>query len=192
MERRTARGNRLGLALLGVPLLAIGGYALARGLGGFGAARAEDRILLPEHGDYFAANRWLWWVIAALALVLALLGLRWLLAQSRRETLSGLRLEQGRDGTTEVEAAGVADALETDLTRHPAVQRAHADLTGTGTAPSVRLRLVVAEDTPLDVVRDHLDHRAIPRMRQALEVEHLPTVVRLGTGKPAPRGRSLT
>ncbi|GAA5041942.1 hypothetical protein GCM10023259_011160 [Thermocatellispora tengchongensis] len=178
-ERATARGNRLGLTLLGLVLLAGGGYALARGLGAFGALRAMERIAGPREIVFFARSPWIWWVIAAVALILALLALRWLLVQARRDAPTGLRLAEGPGGVTEVESSGVANALESDVTEHPAVLRARAAVTGTGAEPGVRLRMVADEEAPVDELRHHLGARAIPRMRESLEVEHLPAEVRL-------------
>ena len=40
---RTARGNRLGLALTGLVLLIGGGYLITRSLGGFGSGRFMRR-----------------------------------------------------------------------------------------------------------------------------------------------------
>lgn len=191
MDRRTARGNRWGLILLGLPLVAVGGYALARALGAYGAARAREPVLTPAVSGYVAANPWPGWLAAAVAVVLALLGLRWLLAQSRRETRAGLRLDDSPAGRTEIESSGIISAFEDDLTRHPAIVDAHADVTGTGAHPGVRVRMAVDDTTPLDTVLDHLGHRAIPRMREALEVEHLPAEVRLQTVPAASRGRTL-
>ncbi|GLW06117.1 hypothetical protein Misp01_12470 [Microtetraspora sp. NBRC 13810] len=186
MERTTARGNRWGLGLCGLVLLALGGLTLARGLGLFGFGQKWG--FLVGHGTIrlFADNPWIWYVIAAVSVIVALLGLRWLLAQGRKDTRTGLRLEHGPAGTTEIESSGVTHAIEADVEHYPSVQAAHAAVTGTGLAPGMRLRLVTDEDTPVMALRDHLGNEAIPRMRDTLEVERLPTVVQL---RMEPRGR---
>ncbi|MFI0419390.1 alkaline shock response membrane anchor protein AmaP [Spongiactinospora sp. 9N601] len=191
MERKTARGNRLGLMLCGLALLLPGLYALARGLGLFGAGARDQPVIGPGLTGFFAANPWLWWVLAVVSVVLAALGLRWLFAQARKDVLSGLRLAQGPTGKTDVEAGGVSKALETDVSDHPAILRAKADLTGTRKQPGVRLAIVADERSPMEEVRRHLGGKAIPRMRDALEVENLPAVVRLKLEEPSSPARNI-
>ena len=45
---RTARGNRLGLALTGLLVLLAGGYLITRSLGVFGSSQAQDPIYSDE------------------------------------------------------------------------------------------------------------------------------------------------
>ncbi|MDF5753368.1 alkaline shock response membrane anchor protein AmaP [Spongiactinospora sp. TRM90649] len=191
MERKTARGNRLGLILCGLVLLLPGLYALARGLGLFGSRARGEYIISAGTAGFFTADPWAWWVLAAISIVAALLGLRWLLAQARKDTLSGLRLAKGPTGTTDVEADGITRALESELADHPSVLRAKAILTGSKRTPGVRLALVADETSRLDELRGHLGAHAVPRMRDALEVEHLPAVVRLKLEEPSSRPRPV-
>ncbi|MCG5214446.1 alkaline shock response membrane anchor protein AmaP [Streptosporangium sp. KLBMP 9127] len=191
MERKTARGNRLGLALLGLLLFVVGGLSLARALGAFGRLASMERVVGLREIVFFARNPWMWWVLAALGLIAAILGLRWLLAQARNDTVRGLRLSEDATGITEVESGGVAEALEADLTGHPSILRAQAALTGTRTEPAVRLRLVADEAATIDTLRDHLSTQAIPRMRQALEVDRLPALVQLTLRESGSRPRQI-
>jgi hypothetical protein len=191
LERKTARGNRFGLTLCGLILLALGGLTLAQALGAFGGLASREPILGAEEVGFFARNPWMWWVLAALGVIAAALGLRWLLAQARKDSLSGLRLSEDETGITEVESSGLTRALESDLTAHPAVLRAQAALTGTEAEPGIRLRLTADEAGPLDPVRDHLTTQAIPRMRRALEVDRLPTLVKLKVAEPGDQPRRV-
>ncbi|MCA2222900.1 alkaline shock response membrane anchor protein AmaP [Nonomuraea aurantiaca] len=186
MNRRTSRGNRWGLALTGIVLLLLGAYALARGLGAFGRARALTPIVNFSVRSFFAAwSPWIWWAIALVAVIVALLGLRWLFVQGRRDSRDSLRLETGPGGVTDLTAKGMASAVAADVETSPAVLSAGADLGCSGARPLVRLRLVADEQAPMSELRDHLSGVAIPHMRSALEADRVPAVARV-TLEPAP------
>src|SRR5699024_11963756 len=78
--RRSALGNRWGLALIGVLLLVIGLVALAVGQGLFGGQTAGQRILGPPVLAVLG-QQWVPYVAVAVALVAGFLALRWLMAQ---------------------------------------------------------------------------------------------------------------
>lgn len=114
--------NRTGLIVVGVILMVLGGLVLARGLGAFSqswAPAGEPLVNGPVQDTFFRFGPWLWWLIAIAAVVLALVGLRWLAAQGRRPALSKLRLEAGPGGETEVSAGGVAGAMAADVAGAP-------------------------------------------------------------------------
>jgi len=89
-SRRTGRGNRYGLFLIGLVLLLGGGLALARSLGAFnhpvpllGAASASSPLLSQPETDYVHGAAWFWPVLGVAAALLALICLRWLLTPLR-------------------------------------------------------------------------------------------------------------
>ncbi|MFI7538747.1 hypothetical protein [Streptosporangium sp. NPDC049376] len=182
MNRKTGRGNRVGLLIMGVLLLLLGGYTLARGARTLPRAVApgdEPLVNDPVRATFATYSPWLWWVIALAAVVLALLGLRWLLVQGRRDRLGDFRLQSGSGGTTDVRGSTVADAVAGEVGAHPAVLSASAAMVGTKAHPAVRLRVVADEDAPMSALREQLGRRAIPHMRQALELAHVPAVTRV-------------
>lgn len=191
MDRKTVRGNRLGLLIMGILLLAAGGYALARG------AHALPQSVAPGAGPltgggpqaaFAAYYPWLWIAVAVAAIVLAVFGLRWLLVQGRRERPGGFRLESGAAGATDVRTDVVAKAVADEVGAHPSVLSASASVVGTRAHPAVRLRLVTDENTPMSVIREELGGHAIPHMRRALEMEHVPAVARVSLREaPHPR-----
>ncbi|NRQ37220.1 alkaline shock response membrane anchor protein AmaP [Nonomuraea sp. NN258] len=189
MSRKTGRGNRWGLALVGLILTLLGALALARGLGAIPAAPAGTPMADGGLRSFFArTSPWIWWAVALVSIVVALLALRWLFAQGRRDTRGSLRLESGPGGVTEVSAGGMAHAVAADLESNPAVLSASADLAGTRRRPAVRLRVVADERAPMDELADHLARVAIPHMREALEVDHVPAVARVSLEpSPAPQ-----
>ncbi|MFC5830221.1 alkaline shock response membrane anchor protein AmaP [Nonomuraea insulae] len=188
MNRRTGRGNRWGLAIVGLALTLLGGSALARGLGAFSHdwAAAETPIVDGNVTGFFARySPWIWWLVALASLVVAVLALRWLFVQGRRETHRTLRLESGPGGVTEVSTDGMAQAVASDVASSPAVLSAHADLAGTRGHPSVRLRVVADESVPMGELSRHLSTVTLPHMRDALDRDQVPAVARVSL-EPSP------
>ncbi|MEU8382303.1 alkaline shock response membrane anchor protein AmaP [Streptosporangium sp. NPDC048865] len=187
MDDKTARGNRLGLLIVGLALMVLSALTIARGAGAFRQAPAGNPLVDGSVRQPFATyDPWLWWVIAAAGIVLALFGLRWLLAQGRRGRLGGMRLDGGPDGVTEVDTGSVTNAAAAEAGTHPAIINATADMVGTSRHPAVRMKVVMAEDAPMSAVREQLGGVVIPHMRQALETERMPAVARVSL-EDAPR-----
>ncbi|MDP9865511.1 MULTISPECIES: hypothetical protein [Streptosporangium] len=191
MDRKTARGNRLGLLVMGLLLTALGALTVARGAGALPRSLAPAREPLlgaPVREAFTRHGPWPWWALAAGGIVLALLGLRWLLVQGRHTRLGGIRLASGPGGVTDIDAGSVSDALAADVSAHPAILGASATMVGTQANPAVRLRVVADENLPMSAIREQLDGVAVPRMRQALETEHIPAVAQVSLEEP-PRAR---
>ncbi|MCK2212741.1 alkaline shock response membrane anchor protein AmaP [Actinomadura sp. ATCC 31491] len=185
MSRRTGRVNRWALALTGLVLAALGGTALARGLGAFGQDPRAP-IVSGEVRAFFArAGSGIWWAVALASIVLVLLALRWLFAQGRGEVPGVLRLDDGPDGVTEVSAGGVAQAVAADVEASPAVLSAHAGLVRSRGGPEVRLTVVADEAAPMSEVAGHLSGVALPHMRDALDRDQVPAVARVSL-EPSP------
>ncbi|GAA4188874.1 hypothetical protein GCM10022252_24850 [Streptosporangium oxazolinicum] len=192
MDDKTARGNRLGLLIVGLALMVLSALTIARGAGAFPRVPARGPLVDGSVRQPFATyNPWLWWVIAAAGIVLALFGLRWLLAQARRGKLGGMRLEGGPTGVTEVDTGSVTNAAAAEAGTHPAIINATADVVGTSEHPAVRMRMVVAEDAPMSAIREQLGGVVIPHMRQALETGHMPAVARVNLADAPRRPRTV-
>jgi hypothetical protein len=187
VNRKTRRGNRLGLFLTGLVLTLLGLYSLLRGLGALPRswARADTPIADGPVQSFFAgASPWIWWAVAALSIVVALLGLRWLLVQGRRESRESLRLEAGPGGVTDVTGNGLAGAVASDAEYYPVVLGADAALAGRRDRPEVRMRLAADENAPMSAVREHLADVTIPHLRDTLDVERVPVVARITLEPP--------
>lgn len=176
MRRGPDRLNATVLSLLGLLLVGLGGYGLARGYEAFGEDRATDPLLSDDVRDFVSRNSdWFWPVAAMVALLVAWLGLRWLVAQIHSPTVSHLPVRADGPGRTELSAAGATSALAHDIETYPGVRSARARLTGDDPSPEVDITVDVHDDAdPIDV-RRRIEEHALPRFRAALELQELPS-----------------
>ena len=82
--RPTERLNRVLLTIVGLLLVAAGIYTLLRSWGALGDAAAAEPLFTANARDWVQRNEeWFWPVMAGVSTLVALLALRWLLAQLR-------------------------------------------------------------------------------------------------------------
>lgn len=166
------RRNRAGLSLLGLLLLGVGTYGLARGWGAFGDRAASGSLLLESWRRFVRDASWFWPVAAVASLMLALFGLRWLRAQLAAATPPRVDLtHRGDGGTTIVRPAGAAQALADDIETYGGVTAASARLTGDPETPEVDLRVEVVDGCNLPSLRTRIEQEALARFQRALELE---------------------
>lgn len=182
MHRRTARGNRLGLSIVGVLLLAAGVALFGAHQGWYGASGTRDVVYPKSAADFVHGNAsWLWPVVAAVGIVVGLLFLRWLLVQPRTDTVRRLPADAEDDtagsGRTTLLAAAVTDAVEDDVATVRGVRRARASLSGPRDAPTLWLAVTTAADADLGRLRQHLATQTLPAVRSALEQPELPAQI---------------
>jgi hypothetical protein len=193
MRRRAARGNRVGLALLGLALLAAGAALTARSRGWYGGPAATS-LYLPAARHYLHAHPWIWPAAAAVAIVVGLACLRWLLVQPRRDLLRRVRLDTDRGtepgaGRTTLPAAALVDVVEDDLAAQPGIRHASAALTGRPDQP--QLWLAVTADARADLGRllSHLTSDLLPDVRASLSQPDMAVTMRITTTRRQPRPR---
>lgn len=174
---RPARLNRSLLALLGGALLAAGAFTLAAYSGWLGWVDPETP-LVPGTA---APPDWVFWLVITGATVLALLCLRWLVAQLFRmpRPVSWRMEADGSAGRTVLSSHTVATAVATDIESYDAVRAADAWLMGTRATPE--LHLVVTTDPGADIppLRSRIHDEAVPRLCRALDVGDLPVRLEL-------------
>ncbi|WP_410582590.1 alkaline shock response membrane anchor protein AmaP [Amycolatopsis sp. lyj-108] len=172
---RPARLNRALLGLIGLLLVAAGGFAVATHYGLL-SLLAPEASLTP--GTAFPAP-WIWYAVAAGAVVLGLLLLRWLAAQLARKPKTHtwrLETDPGR-GRTEL-APGVAVAPFVDeVETYPGVHAAHATLAGTHDRPALAIVVSAEQNTDLAVIRHRLETDGLPRLRRALDLDTVPATI---------------
>ena len=160
--------NRTGLLITGLVLTAAGVLGLVLSLGGFGRDLAHKPIVPVSWRTFAADNAWLWWVLLGVALLLALLGLAWLLAQLRTERVGRLELPSGgREGRTVLHAGALCDAVAADARTIAGVGGASAYLTG---RPRHRLHVNVDVTDRADIAQvwHELMGQTVVRARQAV------------------------
>lgn len=190
MRRGPDRLNATVLTVLALILLGVGGYGLARGYEAFGEDRAGDPILTDDVRDFVSRNGdWFWPLAAALALLVAWLGLRWLLAQLSTAAVGHLPVRADGPGHTELLGSGATSALARDIEGYPGVRSASARLVGDHPVPEVSVTVDVHDDADIAAVRRQIEEHALVRFRGALELTKLRSEIHLRLAERA--GRSV-
>lgn len=180
MRRGPDRLNAAVLTLLALALIGVGAYGLARGYGAFGDARAADPVLTDDARDFVSRNRdWFWPLAAGLSLLVAWLGLRWLVAQLSTTTVAHMPVRADGPGTTELAGAGATSALARDIEEYPGVRSASARLIGDHPVPEISVTVDVHDDADIAAVRRRIEEHALVRFRRALELTKLRSQIHL-------------
>ncbi|WP_026119623.1 Asp23/Gls24 family envelope stress response protein [Nocardiopsis ganjiahuensis] len=186
--RRSARGNRLGLVIVGTVLLAAGLAALAAGQGLLGGELAASP-LLGDRVNEVLAQQWVPYVAVAVAFVSGFLALRWLMVQGMNDTVGRLFLEHDDAGNVEMSENVARGALEQEVADYPGVRRARARLTESSDSPHLRLALTLEDDADVAGVWKRVRSEAIANLRGALQLERVPAVIRMSMTAPAKNPR---
>jgi hypothetical protein len=188
MRRDPDRLNRVVLGTIGLLLVLAGAVLLAWRGDAFGEDRAQRPVVTPDMRAYWADRTWLWWIVAAVALVLALLALRWLREQFRAPRKGNVDLErQSPGGTTLVDAGGAVRALEQDLETIRGVSAASGRLSGDREQAALDLRVDVHEDVDLAELCRRLEGTNLARFERAVETPLAETNMLLRLTPPAGR-----
>lgn len=178
--RQTASAlNRGWLAVIGLVLIiaaAVAGIARAGLLPGIGRATglslrapADGTKLLP--GGSVWNQSWVIVVVIVVGVVLALLGLAWLIAQvPRTNQARPFRLHDSAEhGLTRCEPKVLTDAVETQTKAFPGVTDASAVLRGTADRPELTLKVTCADRADLSGLMGQLESTVAAGLGQALD-----------------------
>jgi len=193
MTRHTATVSRTGLVIVGLILLLGGGAVLARGLNASSSILGSAHAPLATHAQvqYPAQHGWVWPVTAAAAAVIAVLALWWLAAQTSTKTVHRMPVEPDRiHGTTVLRADAATDAITDELGSYPGIRSAGAALRGSPLAPGLRLSVTAENRADPATTRTRIETEALPHLRTALELDTIPTVLRIRFSRAF--GRHLT
>ncbi|HZB30958.1 MAG TPA: alkaline shock response membrane anchor protein AmaP [Streptosporangiaceae bacterium] len=185
MSDRTARGNRIGLTIVGLALIAAAVVALARGLGLWPGllGDAADPVTNQRVRAFAADHLWFWLALLAVAILIALLALRWLIAQTRTESIGAIRLEpDSRHGRTTLPAATLTAALRNDLEESPYLRRTRATLNGHPARPRLAMAVTLEPDADPAAAEQRV-REALARLRQAMETDHLTTIIEIRSAR---------
>ncbi|TQM80082.1 hypothetical protein FHX81_2405 [Saccharothrix saharensis] len=173
---RSNRTERVMAFVVGALALLVGCAAV--GLHRFAVDRPVlDPVVLDWARGHVVAVRVGLGVLGVLAVVL---GLRWAWCAIRPERRPDVLLDD-----VVVTAKALAAAVRADAEQVDGVAGAKVSVVGT---PALRLRLTLRHGTDVTRVWRELDDRVLSRARAALDVEVLPTAVRLDLAK-RPRQR---
>ncbi len=169
MSPRVNIVNRTVLLLLALLLIAAGVLGLILGFGGFGASRSTTAVLPVELRSFPADQPWFWWAVAAGCLLVALLGLWWLLAQLKTERIGRLDITtDDRAGSTTVHSSAITNAVEAEAQGIAGVSDATAHVRGESERRLV-LSVDLDDNADLATVRAHLEQQTVPHLRRALD-----------------------
>ena len=188
MRRNPDRLNRTVLTVLALLLLAAGAYGLARGYGAFGDDQAHDPVLGGDVRDFVSDNaNWFWPAAAVVSLLVAWVGLRWLVAQISSPAVSHLPVRSDGPGHTELQATGAASALAGDIEAYPGVGAARARIVSDHPSPEVEITVDVHDDADVPALRRRIEEHALERFRTALELQELRSQVHIRLAERAGR-----
>lgn len=174
------RRDRLVLAVVGLLLLAGGVLILLRSFGVFGTGVARHRLLTDGQSRFFDQRPWAWALVGAAGALVALLALRWLIAQLRSDRIGAFELEPDpRHGTTVLPAAAVTRALAEEIEGYRGVRSASARLLHDPRHPELLLRVNVEDRSSASAVRTRVEQAALPHAQQAVDLPELPTRILL-------------
>ncbi|MEC3975645.1 alkaline shock response membrane anchor protein AmaP [Amycolatopsis sp. H20-H5] len=172
---RPAGLNRTLLTLTGLVLIAGGGFAVATH---FGKLKVLDRAAPLVPGDAVPPT-WVFYVAIAAAVIIGLLCVRWLAAQAFRKPKSSTwRLEERPEtGTTQLASSTAAEPVAAEIGEYHGVRSASATLAGPARSPELFLRIAAEQGADINELRRQIDAEAIPRLRQALDLDTLPVSI---------------
>jgi hypothetical protein len=182
---RPSRLNRCLLGIIGGTLVTGGGLAMATSLG---MLPVDPATALVPGTDL--PPTWVLYAVAGVAVLLALLCLRWLTAQLVRTPKTHTwRIEDDPEhGRTELAARIATTPFTADVTAYPGIHAAHADLTGPQHSPTLAVVVTTEHDADLSDIRHRLDTHGLPRLRSALDLTSLPMTLEFRfTTKPGAR-----
>ncbi|RJQ77730.1 alkaline shock response membrane anchor protein AmaP [Pseudonocardiaceae bacterium YIM PH 21723] len=173
---RPARMNRSLLGLIAVLLLAGGAFL---GLANHGRIPGLDTAapLVPGTEQ---PPQWVLVVIVAAGVLIGLLCLRWLLAQTIAPATPRThrwRVHEDRSGKTDLEAAKAAEPFAREVQALDGVTGAKAVLGGRRGDPLLSLVVEAEPDADLVAVRRRITDELLPRMRSAVDLDELPTAI---------------
>ena len=181
--------NRTVLTIVALLLAAAGLYGLLRGEGAFGDTASDEPLLWDDLRRFVNDNAgWFWLVVAIVALVVAWLAWRWLRVQLLpTPSLDHLPVGSAEEGSTNLSASAVSDAVQRDLEASPDVSAARVRLVGDPDELALDIRATVAAGADQERVRRQIEDEVLHRAAEALEKPDLGSTVHLRLGEARQR-----
>ena len=187
MSTHASTANRSSLTVIGLLLAAAGALGLVLSGGGFGARNAAADVVPTWLREVAADSWWFWPAVLVLALVLAVLGGRWLIAQFHSDRRRHVDFtDNPREGTTTLDGPAFTRALADDVDDIHGVSGVTARLRGQQ-APRVDLVVDLTRRADVAEVRRTLETEIVPRVREVMDDPTLPFDIQLRPGKKSSR-----
>ena len=172
---RPARLNRVLLGVLGFVLLAGGVFTVLTHYNLLPVLKPDSPLTPP----LLDLPTWAWYVVAAVAIVLGLLCLRWILAQltSSPKTHTWRYEQDPAKGRTELAASAAIAPFIDEVTAYPGVHAVRATLAGHRQSPALAMVVSAEQDSDLSAIRNQIDTEGLPRLRQALDLDEVPVTI---------------
>ncbi|MGI3779875.1 MAG: hypothetical protein ACRYG2_03780 [Janthinobacterium lividum] len=197
MRQTVSRLNRTWLTILGVLLLLVGAAGLLLSIGQAASLTRQtglgwtppppDRQVVGSATSGAFGLTWVVLVTVAVAVVIALLALAWLIAQiPRANAAKPFRLhDDARTGLTRVESDVLTDAVEAQVKSLPGVNGASAVLRGTAERPDLTLRVTADDRTDVSALLGRLHDQVAADLGDALDTRlgRLGVQVEVAAGK---------
>ncbi|WP_019819096.1 alkaline shock response membrane anchor protein AmaP [Saccharomonospora saliphila] len=170
------RTNRTVLLVLALLLLAAGGFAGAASIGLFGEATRRRMLTDNVVAEFIGRNgAWFWPVAAAVAVLVVLLCLRWLLAILFSTDRTGdLPVSGSGPGRTTLSSSAVPNAVSEEIESYHGVDSARARLVGPEERPTLVVTATLEEGADLAALRERIETEAMARARATLDRPDLP------------------
>lgn len=175
------RTNRFALLLLSVLLIAAGGFGGAAAFGLMGTS-TEKRTLtdnpvwryVGQHGD------WVWAAAALLALLIALLAMRWLFTLlASTDRIGEIRIAGAADGgRTRLTGSALTDAVSTEIGTTAASAPPRPTWLATAARPNW-VSTVLHDDADFAAVRRRIETGALTHARAAVGDPSMPITLNL-------------
>ncbi len=182
---RPARLNRFLLFVVAIVLLAAAAFALLTAFGVLRLLRREQNLTAPM----LSLPTWASWVAVVAAVIVGLMCLRWLLAQTLRQPKTGTWSVEADPsaGATRISAQTAVDPFVDEIEGYPGVHRASAKLSGTVSRPMLHVVIGTEDGADINELRRRIDADALVRLRQALDLTSLPSdvLIRLDDARSA-------
>jgi hypothetical protein len=171
------RTNRTMLLLLALLLIAAGLAVGAASIGAFGTATEQSPLIANPTGRFSGRQGdWLWPAAAAVAVILALLALRWLHALLFSTDRSGdLPITPGGStGRTTLAARALTEAIAEEVESYRGVNSARARLLGDPADPELVVTVALEETADFAALRQRIETTALTHARSAVGNPSLP------------------
>jgi hypothetical protein len=174
MRQTAGTLNRTWLAVLGILVLAAGTALLLQANGTLHAlwntAPSWASVVTGDLHALFAPS-WMAAILLIIGVIIAALGLLWIIAQiPRKNTAGAYRLhDDGSQGFTLCDPSVLAAAVENRINALPGVVTSAALLRGTASAPDLSLKVTVNDRADIHDLIHRIQTSTLPELSNALE-----------------------